>query len=123
MATSKEPFVIKRNDLLEPIEMRAVDEDGNAVDLNAEDVVSMKFIMTRDGAAAPTISNGEITIVQEGTGGGATNLGVCQYEWQSGDTDKDGRYWAEVEITFTGSKPKTFPTKGYIPIVIEPDLG
>lgn len=40
----------------------------------------------------------------------------------TGDTDTDGVYDAEVEVT-TSSKPETYPNDGYFTIHIFPDLG
>lgn len=117
-------FTIKQGDLRRPLRLRLLDEDGEAVDVNADEVSSLKFIMTKYGESTPTIADGTITTVQEGTGGSATDKGVVEYAWQSSDTSEVGRYSAEVEVTYSsGATPQTFPGNGYITVVIQSDLG
>lgn len=48
--------------------------------------------------------------------------GTVQYEWQDGDTDVAGTYSASIIVTWTDSDPETFPSKGFLEIVIEEGL-
>ena len=48
--------------------------------------------------------------------------GIVQYEWSTGDTDVAGTYQASIIVTWPDSDPETFPTKGFLEIVIEEGL-
>jgi len=38
--------------------------------------------------------------------------GVCQYNWQAGDTDTVGTYYVEFEVTYADASVETFPNNG-----------
>jgi len=38
--------------------------------------------------------------------------GVCQYDWQAGDTDTVGTYYIEFEVTYSDLSVETFPNNG-----------
>lgn len=38
--------------------------------------------------------------------------GVCQYNWQAGDTDTVGTYYVEFEVTYADAAVETFPNNG-----------
>lgn len=44
---------------------------------------------------------------------------VLSYQWQEGDTDIAGRYECEFNVTYEDSSTETFPTRGFIPLLIE----
>ena len=45
-----------------------------------------------------------------------------QYDWQSGDTDTAGMYFAEFEVTLSNSAVETYPNGGYIDIKVVEDI-
>lgn len=45
------------------------------------------------------------------------------YNWTSGDTDVEGLYQAEFEITFADNSVETTPNGGFILVQITNDLG
>tara|TARA_R110000851_G_scaffold315760_1_gene478422 strand:+ start:1396 stop:1716 length:321 start_codon:yes stop_codon:yes gene_type:complete len=49
--------------------------------------------------------------------------GVIQYDWQSGDTDTVGVYYAEFQVTFSGGFVETFPNDGNLTVSIVKELG
>lgn len=51
----------------------------------------------------------------------AANGGV-KYNWQEGDTDTPGVYYAEWEVIWSDGTPETFPTLGYEIVLITGDL-
>ena len=38
--------------------------------------------------------------------------GVCQYDWQAGDTDTVGTYYVEFEVTYSDASVESFPNNG-----------
>ena len=48
---------------------------------------------------------------------------TVKYEWQPGDTDTEGFYDAEFEVTYSDGTVETFPNRGFITVIISPDLG
>lgn len=108
-------FYIKQYDLRPDLRVRLLDEDV-AVDLTG--AASALFLMRnrRSGlkiSAAMTI----LDQTQDAT------KGVVSYSWQAGDTAIHGDFQGEVQVTWPGSKPQTFPANGYITVSIGKDLG
>jgi hypothetical protein len=48
--------------------------------------------------------------------------GIVTYDWQTGDTDVSGVYYAEFEVTYGDGSVETFPNSGNISIKITPEL-
>lgn len=48
--------------------------------------------------------------------------GKVSYSWQTGDTDIAGLFYAEFAVTWPSDRPQTYPSCGYLIIVIEPKL-
>jgi hypothetical protein len=48
--------------------------------------------------------------------------GVVQYDWQSGDTDTAGSYYAEFEVTYNDGAVETFPNNQNLAISIRKEL-
>lgn len=48
--------------------------------------------------------------------------GEVSYDWQAGDTDTVGEFDLEVEAMWPGTRPQTFPVKGYAVLIVEDDL-
>lgn len=111
MATENIEFRIKQNDLLPPAVV-VIKDSGLPFDLS--DVTSVKFFMKDyrgqkvDGTAE--VDNDPAT-------------GKVYYWWVSGDTDLEGVFQGEFELTFTDGKKQTFPNKGYLKIRVSKELG
>ena len=109
---------IKQNDLEPPLRMTLVDRDGARVDLtNAEFV---RFIMARRGVNKV---DREIDVIADQGVGNEETWGDIELHWQAGETDTRGEYSVEVEVTWPGDRPQTFPESGYERIRIVRDLG
>jgi len=48
--------------------------------------------------------------------------GIVQYDWQAGDTDTAGSYYAEFEVTYNDGAIETFPNNQNLAISIRPEL-
>lgn len=111
-------FSIKRNDLLPVLEAILKDANDNPVDLtDATDVV---FHMREEDGETLKIDG------VAGTFGANRATGKVIYAWRwldpDFDTDTSGLFLAEFEVTWTGGKIQTFPSRGYISIQIVDDL-
>jgi hypothetical protein len=47
---------------------------------------------------------------------------VVKMEWQTGDTDEQGRIQIEVEVTWPGARPQTFRADGGVDVLTDFDL-
>lgn len=47
--------------------------------------------------------------------------GLVQMEWAPGDTDTPGVIRFEVQVTWPGNRPQTFPARGTVDTVVYPD--
>jgi hypothetical protein len=72
------------------------------------------FILKRKGTII--INRRAMTVV-------SPTAGTVSMPWVSGDTANTGAHQAEIEVTWPGTRPQTFPANGTITIFIEPDLG
>lgn len=48
--------------------------------------------------------------------------GIVSYEWQTGDTDTSGTFFAEFEVIKADGKRETFPNTDPINVVIKRDV-
>ena len=48
--------------------------------------------------------------------------GVVSYEWQVGDTDTSGTFFAEFEVVKSDGKRETFPNTDPINVIIKKDV-
>lgn len=95
---------VKRGDTAPSFRGILRDATGAAVTLTAED--GLRFVMsTQRGDPYPWIKD----IVVDGTPELGDVAGEVVYEWQPGDTDIEGGYIAEVEVTFEDGSKETFP--------------
>lgn len=106
---SHQEHVMKRHDR-EPSISRRLLQGGAPIDLTG---CTVKFIMK--SATGDVKVEAAAVIV-------AATTGDVRYDWTSADTDTAGKFRAEWEIIKPSTKPLTVPSKGYIPIIIEPDL-
>ena len=68
----------------------------------------------KDGATK--IGAGAVTISSD------TDGTFFQYDWLTGNTDTEGDYEGEFQITLASTKIETYPNKGFIPIEIPEDI-
>lgn len=99
---------MKQHDLLPAVTITLTD-GATPVDLTG--AASIKVIAARYGVPAFT---------RAVTG---SDVGVIVMPWQVGDTAVAGSIDLEVEVTWPGAKPQTFPARGYLRVEILPDLG
>lgn len=104
-------FTIKRNDT-KPYLGAALLTNGNAYVLTG---ASVKFIMKLPGAAVPKVS-AAATILDAATG-------LIEYRWVAADTDTEGVYDCEWQVTDSELKVITFPNAGYFTVEVTEDLG
>lgn len=107
-------FSIKQNDLLPILEAILQDVNGTPVDLSTASGVV--FHLREEGDATLKITSGAVTIDATPTTGKVT------YEWVNGDTDVNGLFLGEFEVTWPGPKKQTFPSVGYVSVAIIDDL-
>ena len=48
--------------------------------------------------------------------------GAVSYAWQTGDTAIAGEYYGEFSIVWSAGRSQTYPSSGYLLILIEPKL-
>ena len=115
-------FIIKEGDTQPSLSATLSDENGP---IAIPGGATVKFVMRGDpesggccGSASSTppalVVNAPAVIVN------APN-GVVRYDWAVGDTAAPGNYAGEFKVTL-GSLVTTYPSEGYIPITINPDL-
>lgn len=107
-------YVIKQHDLEPPFRVRLL--DGTTPVANLDDADSLRFIVAN---RAGVKIDAAIVPVAPQTG---TNVGWVEYQWVSGDTDTVAAYDAEVEVTWPGTRPQTFPVGSYIKLEVKKDL-
>lgn len=103
-------FVIKQGDTSPSIKVALTDSDGTAINLTG---CSVDFVMKDYNNGV--VLNEAMTIV--------TPLqGIVQYDWQEGDTDSSGTFYAEFKVTYTNLSVETFPNNSNTTVVIYPAL-
>jgi hypothetical protein len=103
-------FRIKRGDTGPALVVGLSYSDGSSPNLAG---ATGRFIMSLRGATTPAIDE---DVALDNTAKTAT------YTWQAADTDDAGTYQGEIEITFADGIVQTFPSQGFLAIVVEPDL-
>mgnify|MGYP001565579115 CR=1 FL=1 len=97
-----------QNDKLYDLNFTLQDSNGNAVDITSS---TIKFKVQKVGDTVLKI-NASMSIVS-----GAA--GTCKYQVQAADFDSAGKYYAEVEVTFSSSQITTFSG---IVVIVDPEL-
>lgn len=107
---------LKQHDLEPPFSAILYDgtDETTRVPVNLSAATSVVFIMKRKGSLI--INRRAMTVVD-------ASAGSVSMSWQSGDTSLTGAHQAEIEVSWPGARPQTFPANGVITIFIEPDLG
>ena len=104
-------FKIKKGDTSPSLLAILQDGDGVAVDVTD---ASIRFHMTPLGSS--TVKVDATAVIVDGA------TGSVRYEWASGDTDTEGAFNAEFEVTFANSAIETFPNDGYFRVDVDNDL-
>jgi hypothetical protein len=103
-------FTLKQNDTSPSIQATLKDASGSAVDLSG---ATVKFhVKSVDGTLKV---NQTATLVDE-------DNGVVKYDWQAGDTDTVGTYYAEFQVSYADLTTETFPNNDNIVILIKSEL-
>lgn len=117
-------FTIKRNDTAPAMAAQLTDTVGGVttpIDLTA--AVGVKLIMRLATAQTGTKVNAACSFVDKATG-------KVSYQWVTTDTDTEGVYYAEFQITWTDGTKETVPNDTvtannapYYTVEITRDLG
>jgi hypothetical protein len=110
-----ETFYIKQHDLEPSLEVQLL-SGTDPVDLSQAAAVALFVYSRRTGLKV----SGSMTIADQTV---TANLGVVTYAWRSGDTDTVGVFNAEIQVTWPGDKPQTFPAHQYFTVDVQKDLG
>lgn len=99
-----------------PVESVLSDEDGPAPLLGAQVRWRMRPA-PKSGLTLPALDV-PATIVNENAVLGDPDYGKVRYYWQPGDTDVWGIFHGQWNVTFSLGGEETFPSDGYIEVVI-----
>jgi hypothetical protein len=88
-------------------------DDNGVVDLT--NATSVRFMMGLEGSTTNKVAAAATFVSRP--------AGTVQYAWTGTDTDTVGDYDGEFEVTWPGSKPETFPNRGFIKISVYQDRG
>jgi hypothetical protein len=112
---------MKRNDLLPVFRVRLTDANNpGGVDLSA--ATEVRLLM----ANLAGLKVNHVMVVEDQTQ--PATLGVVHYEWTGTDTDTSGDFNAEIQVTWPGALPQTWPVStdpapDYMIVRIQKDLG
>lgn len=115
LTTTPTEFYIKQHDTREPITIQFQEEDGSIVDLTN---VTETRVLMRKGTEALVVNDTTHGAIQS-----PATAGRVTYQWQPGDTSTAGSFSMEVQFTFSDGRVLTAPTRGFLTIHVEPDLG
>lgn len=113
---------MKQHDLLPALSLRLVDDNNpNGVDLT---LATEARLLVADSLSGTLKINQVMTIAAQTV---PANLGVVGYGWTGADTDTVGDFDVEVQVTWPGPKPQTWPDPAsapfYVILRITKDLG
>lgn len=112
-----EPWQIKRHDTTPPLPLHLTSLDPATkvtTDIDLSTATKVRVIIAR--------SSGDTPIVDREVAARPAD-GRFELAWEPGDTDIDGTWQAEVEITWGDGTIQTAPGGGYATFKIVPDLG
>lgn len=101
---------IKRGDLM-PSWSATLYDDNVPVDLTS--ATGVRVLATGEDG----------TLVIDRQASSKNSVGVVTMDWEPGDTDIARTLLFEVEVTWTGARPQTFPVQGKLPTYIYADNG
>jgi hypothetical protein len=105
--------VMKRHDRRPSLRIVVKDKDtGDPFDFT--DVTSAKFLMVDE--------DGTLVVDSAAAIESPVTAGILRYDWNSGDTDTEGEYRAEFELTYSGGEKLTVPNASDIIVRIYADL-
>jgi len=107
-------YWIKTGDTLPRIESTLTDGNDDPFDIAQADVY---FTLRPIRAVTPVIELAVATNDQIGDGSDGT-LGQVHYDWEIGDTDVAGGYYADWRVVFVNNEVMTFPNNGHDTIAI-----
>lgn len=102
---------MRKGDLLPEREYTIKNKDGTVVNLTG---ASVRYILAKPGETAKVAA--AATIV-------SATAGTVKYTWAGTDTDTDGDFEEEWEVTFSSGKKQTFPYGMRNSVTIMKDLG
>lgn len=100
-------FYIKQGDTRPTLTRQLLDEDGEPVDVTG---ATVRFTL-EDPSGAVVVTEQLCTVLDGPTG-------EVAYEWQPGDTDRDGAHLGEFEVTYADGGVQTFPNPKQLTIEI-----
>ena len=92
-------FKIRQGDTKDDLEVTLRDAVEDAVDVTG---ATVKFSMWGARDHRIKIKEGSVTLV-------TPSSGIVKYVWQDGDTNQDGDFEGEFEVTYSGGDIQTFP--------------
>lgn len=99
------------------------DGDGRPLDLNAASVAGLTFTMSRYGRPGVKVDGREATVLQQGAGEAATDMGLVEYSsWEAAELDEPGWFLGRFTVTYAGEKPASYPVEPLL-IFVAPSLG
>lgn len=104
-------FYIKQDDTSPELQATLKDADGTAIDLTG---ATVRFHMRQSGSTTAKV-DAAATVVTAASG-------IVKYTWSAADTDTEGRFEGEFEVTYADGSIETVPNTGYIPIRIRGDI-
>ncbi len=117
-----EKFTIKQDDTLPKIRVQCWDDEAKTQKTDLTLATGQAFhMMERDEAdkAVPTLKVEAAAVIV-----GPAIDGVLEYAWDdvANDTDTDGRFFGEFEVTWSLTSRTTYPNDGFVFITINRDL-
>lgn len=101
---------VKQNDTQPPCRVLLQNEDGSPASLNPGDTVKFRMSPQVIGLRASIFANATINDLASGD---------VQYDFLVDDTADPGVYNAEFVVNRVGGAVQTFPSEGYITVVVQ----
>lgn len=105
-------YSIKRHDRAPSVTFVVLDADGFPQDLT--EFTAVKFLMRKRNASTLSVEHAAAFEDKES--------GLVRYDWQAGDTEEAGTFFAEFELQAADGRKQTAPSRGLIRIDIAGDL-
>lgn len=107
-------FWMRQSDTQTPIEAVLSDRLG-VIDLTGS---TISFHMTARTYEDPAVILDQPATIVNPPGAD----GLVRYDWQPGDADEEGDFYAEFEVTFPSGDIATFPNNGYLVVRITREI-